>query len=420
MHKLIVTLGALISLAGPAGAEQLNLKECLTKAAATNRGLKAASYDVGIAQEQIAIARSGLLPRVDLQAGYVAQLEPQSVKFGAFEQQTQDADFPFLNFVIYDTLYDFGRTRARAGTARLQRDAAKHAYSGSQQDLFLQVVRAYYGILEAEKLVQAANDEVLQMSAHQNTAQALFEQGVVTRNDLLQAEVRVAASRQKLYAEMNGVENGWLLLNYLTGNPANFRGELQEEPESLMPVTREAQPDWSKRGEISALKAVVSAGDFAVKEAKANYYPELFAKLELDYARNSKVREQGIFSGTLGVKVNLFDGLATTSRLRQAVQARSRDEEKLRDLEDRVKLELTTAQNDLKVAGARIKVAEKAIAQGVENLRITKDRYQEKVGTATEVVDAQTLLTQTRTDYYQSIFDLQVAAARVKRATGEL
>jgi outer membrane protein TolC len=56
----------------------------------------------------------------------------------------------------------------------------------------------------------------------------------------------------------------------------------------------------------------------------------------------------------------------------------------------------------------------------VENLRITKDRYQEKVGTATEVVDAQTLLTQTRTDYFQSVFDLQVAVARVKRATGQL
>jgi outer membrane protein len=420
VHKVIYALAALLSLAGPVGAEQLNLKACLSRAAATNRGLKAASHDVNIAQEQIAIARSGELPRVDIQGGYQAQLEPQAVKFGPIVQETQDADFPFLSLAVYDTLYDFGRTRARTGAARLQRDAAKFAYSGSQQDLFLQVVRAYYGILEAEKLVKAANDEVAQMSAHQNTAQALFEQGVVTRNDLLQAEVRVAASRQKLYSELNSVQNGWLLLNYLTGAPANFRAELKEEPETPTALAAQAKPDLSKRGEISALKAVVTAGDFAVKEAKANYYPELFAKLGMDYMKNSKVREQAIFSGILGVKINLFDGLATTSRLRQAVQARSRDEERLRDLEDRVNLELATAQNDLKVADARIKVTEKAIAQGVENLRITKDRYQEKVGTATEVVDAQTLLTQTRTDYYQSIFDLQVASARVKRALGEL
>lgn len=420
MHKVIVFLAALISLASAAGAEQLNLKDCLARAAATNKGLKAAYYDVEIAQEQIDIAKSGLLPRVDAQAGHVSQLEPQAVKFGPLVQETQDANFAYLNLAIYNTLYDFGRTRSREGAARMQRDAAKHLYSGSEQDLFLQVVRAYYGILEAGKLVQAANDEVLQMSAHQNTAKALFDQGVVTRNDLLQAEVRFAASKQKLYSAMNGVENGWLLLNYLTGAPATFRGELLEESAPPPLPDPEPAPDFSKRGEIAALKDVVAAGDYAVQEAKSNYYPELFAKLGLDYVQNSRVREQAVMSATLGVKVNLYDGLATTSRLRQALQARSQDQERLRDLEDRVQLELSTAQNDLRVAGARIKVAEKAISQGMENLRITKDRYQEQVGTATEVVDAQTLLTQTRTDYYQSIFDFQVAAARVKRATGQL
>ena len=420
MLKFIILLAALVSPAGAAGAEQLNLKQCLTRAAAANKGLKAASYDVAIAQEQIGISRAGLRPRVDLQAGYVAQLEPQAVHFGQLEQETQDAHFPFLNLAIYNTLYDFGKTRAREGAAVMQRDAAGHAYSGSEQDLFLQVVQAYYGILEAEKLVKAAEDEVVQMGSHQKTAQALFEAGVVTRNDLLQAEVRVAASRQKLYSAMNGVENGWLLLNYLTGAAAAYRGELVEEPETSLLPALQAQPDLSRRGEILALRKVVAAGDFAVKEAKSNYFPELYARLALDYVENSKVREQAIMSATLGVKVNLYDGLATTARLRQAVQARSRDEERLRDLEERVRLELATAQNDMRVAQARIRVVEKAIAQGMENLRITKDRYQEKVGTATEVVDAQTLLTQTRTDYYQSVFDLQVAAARVKRATGEL
>jgi outer membrane protein len=420
MYRVIVLLAALISLASAARAEPLNLKECLARAGANNKGLKAASYDEGIAQQQIQIAKSGLLPKVDLQAGYVAQLASQAVQFGPNALETQDADFPFLSLSIYSTLYDFGKTQAREGAASMRRDAAKHAYSGSEQNLFLQVVRAYYGILEAEKLVKVANDEMVQMSSHQNTAQTLFEQGVVTRNDLLQAEVRVAASRQKLYSAVNGVDNGWLLLNYLTGAPANFRGELQEDSQTLPPPATEAAPDLSKRGEIAALKDAVTAGDFTVKEAKTNYYPEFYAKLGLDYVENSKVREQTIMSATLGFKINLYDGLATTSRLRQAVQERSRDEERLRDLEDRVKLELATAQNDLRIAGARIKVSEKAIEQGVENLRITKDRYQEKVGTATEVVDAQTLLTQTRTDYYQSVFDLQVAAARVKRATGEL
>jgi outer membrane protein len=433
MFRIITLLAALMTLAGTASAEMLTLKDCLTSASANNRGLKAAVRDVRIAQEQIEIAKSGLRPRVDVQGGYTAQLAPQAVSFPASASgsassgrtggagfETQDADFPFFSLSIYDTLWDFGRTRAREGQALMQREAVRNMYSASEQDIFLQVVKTYYGILTAQKLVTAANDEVAQMLSHQKTAQALFEEGVVTRNDLLQAEVRVAASRQRLISAQSAVDNGWLALNYLIGQPADFRGQLQEDAQLPGFTATTAEPDLSNRGEVAALKNTVAAREYEVKEAKTNYYPEIFVKLGLDYVENSKVREQAMMAGTVGLKVNLFDGLATTSRLRQAVEARSRDEEKLRDLEERVKLELATAQNDMRVAGARIKVAETAIAQGVENLRITRDRYIEKVGTATDVVDATTLLTQTRTDYYQSIYDLEVAAARVKRATGNL
>lgn len=420
--RIVIALLAMVSIAGAglARAEQLTLRECLDKASATSNTLKAASHEVKIAEEQIGIAATGVRPRIDLQGGYVAQLRAQAVKFGAIEQETQDARFPYANLALYNTLYDFGRTGAREGMAKLQRDAALYSYSATEQDIFLQVVRTYFGIMAAQKLLTAANDEVIQMASHQNTAQALFDQGVVTRNDLLQAEVRVAASRQNLYSMQNELQNGWLVLNYLTGSPPDYRADLKAEFEPVPAPDPKAAPDLSKRGEVAALRSVVQAGDLSVKEAKSYHYPEFFGKLGIDYLDNSRVREQAIWAATVGFRVNLFDSGATNARIRQAVQARARDEERLRDLEDRVKLELSMALNDMKVAEARIKVAEKAIAQGMENLRITRDRYQEQVGTATEVIDAQTLLTQTRTEYYRSILDLQVAAARVKRATGEL
>lgn len=421
MRKILVVL-ALLLIAGTsaAHAETLTLRECLQQAAANSRALKAASREVDIAAQQIDIARSARLPRVDLQAGYVAQLEAQAVRFGNLVQETQDPRYPFLSLGIYNTLYDFGRTDARAGIARLQRDAARHAYAGAEQDIFLEVVRTYYGILASRKLVGAESDAVVQMTAHQRTARALYDQGVVTRNDLLQAEVRVATSRQELYGALNAVENGWLLLNYLTGAPADFRADLKEEPVLPQPPKAQVETDLAHRDEIAAQSAVVEAGALAVKEAKSAYYPEIFARLGVDYLENSKVREQTMVAATLGLKVNLFDGHAKAARVRQAVQSRAREEERLRDLEERVRLELATAVNDMQVAASRIAVAEKAIVQATENLRIAKDKYQEQVGTATEVVDAQTLLTRVRTDHYRGVFDLQVAAARVLRATGDL
>jgi outer membrane protein len=110
----------------------------------------------------------------------------------------------------------------------------------------------------------------------------------------------------------------------------------------------------------------------------------------------------------------------TTSRYRQAVKSRSQAEERLRQMEADFALEYRTAVNDAGVAKQRISVTETSITQGEEDLRINRDRYQEQVGTATDVIDAQTLLTQIRTEHYQAIFDYQVALARVKRARGEL
>ena len=135
MRNVILSLALLLSVTGTAGAEQLNLKECLNRAAANNGGLKAASYEISVAREQIGIAKSGLLPKVDLQGGYVAQLQAQAVQFGPNSLETQDADYPFLSLSIYQTLYDFGRSHARdsyASAHRSQTEIATQFFGGEK------------------------------------------------------------------------------------------------------------------------------------------------------------------------------------------------------------------------------------------------------------------------------------------------
>ena len=87
---------------------------------------------------------------------------------------------------------------------------------------------------------------------------------------------------------------------------------------------------------------------------------------------------------------------------------------------DDIKLEVQRNLLDMATARQKITVLKDALQQAEENLRINRDRYQEQVGTATDVIDAQTLLTQIKNDNYQAIFDYEVALSRVKRARGEL
>jgi outer membrane protein TolC len=422
MGKIFAVLVAILLCAtAPGHAGILTLRDAMSKAAASNYSLQVTAHDEKIAKEGILTGRSGFLPRIDAQAGYTAQADPQAIEALGTSIQTQKSQFGFFSLSLYQTLYDFGRSVARLERSRTTQEAAAFGYKGQEKDVFLQVVNSYFRILQAEKLLQAATEEVVQMTDHVRVTQDLYDQGVVTRNDLLQAGVKLSSSEQLRLDRANRLENEWLEMNYLTGQPHSYRAELEEIAIVASPRLG-AIPDESlaARNEGKGLQKLVESSNQDVRESRSGYYPELFARLGLDYVQNDRVKEETIMAATVGVKINLFDGLATTSRYRQAVLNRSRTESALRRLKESIRLEYQVAANDARVFAEQIKVTEKAVQQGEENLRINKDRYQAQVGTATDVIDAQTLLTQVKTGYYHALYDYQIAVARVKKALGEL
>jgi outer membrane protein TolC len=422
LNHVVIAVIILLLTISQAWAAPLTLQECLQKARDNNPTLKSVVWDTKIAQENVRQAASADFPRIDAQAGYTMQLEPQAVIISGRIAETQEPDFAFAGLSANYTIYDFGRRDSRKQLTGAVANASAKSLESKQSDVALQVIETYFSILETGKLIISATDEVTQVEEHRRVAQVLFEEGVVTRNDLLQAEVRLAAARQKLLTIRNRRENIWLVLNFLIGGKAEFRADLDENAVMTGSVQQQQSDTFNltDRNDILALRHGVEAREFEVKESRGNFFPELYTRLALDYVQNDKVREQTVMSATLGIKVNLFDGYASTSNREKAIQNRSKSQDVLRMAEEQARLEINTAKNDVAVAKERIAVAETAIRQSEENLRINKERYQERVGTATEVLDAQTLVTQTKTDYYRSFYDHQTATARLKRSLGQL
>jgi outer membrane protein TolC len=92
----------------------------------------------------------------------------------------------------------------------------------------------------------------------------------------------------------------------------------------------------------------------------------------------------------------------------------------LQQQRDRVALEVKEAVIVLLEANQKIRVAEKAITQAEENFRISQERYNAQIATSTEVVDAEALLTQARTNYYDALYDYHLASFALKKATGTI
>jgi outer membrane protein TolC len=83
-------------------------------------------------------------------------------------------------------------------------------------------------------------------------------------------------------------------------------------------------------------------------------------------------------------------------------------------------LEVKQDYLNLLTAEKNIEVSEKAIEQAEENLRMNEERYKYQVATATDVLDAVTLLAQARVNYYSALSDFNIAKARLDRAMGRM
>jgi len=403
-------------------AATLTLDECLAQARKHSPSLRLSRMDNDIAEERVRQSEAAQFPRIDAQGGYTAQGEAQAMKINGLAMETQQPSYLFGNASLQYTLYDFGRRKARIGTARTSADAIKFDILSQEQDIVLQVAENFLAILESQKKLQALDDEVRTVEEHRRIALALYEAGSTTRNDLLQADVRLANVRQQLLAQHNQVENLYLRLNFLTGATATARPQLAEpaSPDSQQQVNVDPSVALRQRPDLQALRKNVTSREHDLQESRATFYPEIFTRLSLDYLENNKLREQAIYAGSVGVKINLFDGFSSTATRNKAMIAQSKANERVRLAEQEVRLEIAVAVNDQQVAFQRIAVTKESIRQGEENLRINQSRYQERVGTASDVLDAQTLLTQTRSEHFRAIYDYQRATAKLRKAVGNL
>ena len=232
MKNLLISLflGSVLLSAPLPGGHSLGCRNAWSGPGSIIPSLKTAAWDHRIAEEDVRQALAANYPRIDAQAGYTMQQSAQGAKLDGITARTQQPDYASAGLSATYTIYDFGRRSARQQMTRAFADSSVQSFEASRTDVSLQVVEAYFSILETGKLITAAADEVAQVEDHRRVAQALFEEGVVTRNDVLQADVRLSAAKQKLLTMKNRLENDWLHLNYLTGDQPGFRANWMKAP----------------------------------------------------------------------------------------------------------------------------------------------------------------------------------------------
>jgi outer membrane protein TolC len=322
--------------------------------------------------------------------------------------------------MVDQTIFDLA-TISRYQAAVLGKGATRLDTAQVADNLFLSVCQGYFQVLRAEKMVLVAEQEVKQLQNHLSDAKNLYEFGLTTYNDVLQAEVSLSDAQQRFITAKNDVTNAKSALNKLMGQPILQPLALEEENKLAAPaldLTQASEKALQQRSDLKATQNRIWQGEKHVTQAKAGYYPRVFLQAGHTYQQNDSWLHDHQYFAIFGLQWSLFSGFDTRAQVRQAQQRLEQLHLKKQDLSEQVRLEVQTAYLGLKETAERIGVTKKAVAQGEENLRLNQERYKEQVGTATDVIDAQTLLTKARVNSHNAHYDHQMAKAQMLWAVG--
>ncbi len=418
----LLAIGAALLLATSAKAGQtLSLSEGLRLVTANSRQVRIALKQQDVARADTFIARAPMLPAINGSANETLLAAQPKAIFDGFRVPETDKDYYSFSLTVQQVLWDFEGNASRYGASRALLAASRYDTMRTRNFAALQFTFAYFDLLQSQKMVQVAKEEVARLKSHLKDATNLFNQGVITKNDLLQAQVRISDARQRLVSARNDRDIMAARINDMLARPLQtqfrpvdiqagkiFYSQPDGKLENLQLAWKTAE---KKRPEIAIVNETMKSLDLDRQAAKSEYYPKFFAQGGYNYTKNAFITPNGNWSLVLGMGINLYGGGITRAEIDKIDSQKEKLYEQKRKLISDIKLEVETYSLDLQNALKRLEATKDAVRQAKENLRINRIRYREGVGTATDVLDAVTLLTVAETDDYRAEYDFRKAEA---------
>jgi len=421
MKRLLLALPlALLFVPNPCHA--LSLEEGLQIVTRNGRDVTIARSDETVAREAVTLARSPWLPSVDLYGRETwLRYQPEAIFKGNAVPTSQD-QFTTLGVRATQILYDFGKTTSSVNAATFGLKAKEIETSRVMNQASLEFIISYLDLLESEKLLHVAGEEVTRYEAHRKDAEVRLKAGVITKNEVLQSEVTLADSRQRLLTADDLRSLRASRVNSLLLRPLNDTVQADEvKPSPATGITLESA--WTaaeaESSDLRDLDAKIAAKAESVRTIEAEYLPTLYLSGGYEYQENQYQVHPRNWSLIAGVNVNLFSGGASGSKISMA-KSELRSLKLIREkMLDTVRLSVKAAYLDQQTSRLKVEVAKTAVASAVENLRLHTLRFKEGVGTTTEVLDAVTLLSTAESNLWRATYAMQRAEASLLYSMGK-
>lgn len=439
LQRLIffVTVGWLVFLPGLISAEAddgtFTLRKTVESALEANLELKKSLDEIDAASANRNAATTEFFPTLNARYGYIERDKPtrQTLGTGAGTVDVLVNPENEYNFVtsFSQPLFTGFALWNQYKIADLGLDVAQYTERLTRQDVILDAKNAYYLILKSQKLLEVADDTVKLITAQKEVAENMYQVGMSPLNDLLQSQVQLANAKQRYIIAQNNLDIARAQFNTLLRRPVNAPVKVAD----ILDYT-----PWEKDIDYclalaEELRLEIEVADLQVQIAEKDYklsQRNFFPTVNLTGTWTRRGEDWDVDGGEGIADKDFWDIRATASwdfwewgRTRFGVKEKlsrlSQAKLSKQQILDNINLEVKQAYLRTLESQKNITTIEKAIEQAKENLRITEERFKEQVSTSTDVLVAQTLFTETMTNYYNALYDFKIAKAILYRSLGQ-
>lgn len=408
----------------------ISIVDAIHRALEHNLGVLQAEQDVEHARGSRWLALADLLPnvRADLsESRRTTNLEAFGFPLHEFPgaENFPSVVGPFNIFdarvAVSQAVLDFSAlNESRARSHDLA--AAQHEYRSARDFVVLVSANAYLQALAAAARADTARAELDTAQALYQQAQDLRQSGIVAGLDVVRAEVRLSADRQRATAAENEFQKSKLRLARVIGLPAaqefTLSSQLPDVPVPDMTVQEALDRAYRERPDYLAAQERVRAAEAAVAAARAKQLPSV--RLNADYGAIGLSVSSALatFNVTGAVSVPIFEGGRQEGRVAQAeVDLRNRHNE-TENLKSEIDYDVRSAFLDLKATGEQLQTATRGRDLANQALMQSRDRFAAGVADNIEVIQAQEAVTLANEQYIAALYGYNVSKAVLARSLG--
>jgi len=429
---LLITIAALGNAELRGDVLPLSLARAVELSLERNEDVRIAREAVNQRRGSVREIRSGILPSLTGGFNYTRNIR-LPVLFFETDEGLQQITIGENNAYNFDLTLDqdidvFGKVPRAVNAANLFSDIGEEELQRIESEVIFSVKERYFGVILARKLRDVAAMSLEQAEANLRQVESMAREGTRSRFDLLRARVEVANRKPELIRARNEVELAESRLRRVLGLSLEQEIDLTDELEMEsfeMTVEEGMERALSDRPEIRSIEMEEKMEEVEVDLAWLDYLPSLNfqSRYTIQGQTDRSFPESEEFArswnASVGMTLPIFDGLRTSGRINQARAQLSMARYEKKKVEEEIRLEVIEAFQDLESAKEEILSQQANVDEAEEAYRLSTVRFANGLTTQVEVNDVELALNLARTNYIQSLYNYNVALARVERAIGD-